>query len=456
MPVTTFPDADALLLCGYPSGELEAELVGWLEKGADRHVVVFADRGDFPHERWMVVSSDREGMERVARKFIFLRLAFLDGDEAFKQEMALIQRREFLLASDYQDRGLGQLENYLANGTKAAKKGTDLFGKFKGVPAVICGAGPSLEVVADVLPELKEKALIFGGGTALSSLLKLGVSPHFGGAIDPHPPQKRMDGMPLVPLFFQSRVHHELLGNWEGERLWMPGSQHDLFEEEWLDGGWNVSTFLALIAYQLGCSPIILAGVDLSQTREKTYAGNLPRTEGGDLVPVEGSHLMSRVDWLFARDWLAKFAESHPDVEWIQGTPGGLDIEGFVRKDLREMDFEEQVIDIAGALAGAGEREGASNESLLESYERIEKWCQEIVGIAEQSFPNPPMQNGEYVLLTVEIEKEEAYQKHLAPVWKMWEPIFARQIPKDAPPGYGVELHKWLFMQEVCHAAAKI
>ncbi len=168
----------------------------------------------------------------------------------------------------------------------------------------------SLEKAA---PYLKNNALLFAGGTALSSLGKYGLTPHFGGLIDPHPPTGRFFQHKSfeIPLFFQSRVSPDLLKQMRGPLLWIPGSQNDLLTEETFDGGWNVSTFLTAIAQKLGCNPIILVGVDLAQRGEKSYAGDFERPEGGELIWVQDD-LYTRRDWLFAADWLADLAAAHP------------------------------------------------------------------------------------------------------------------------------------------------
>src|SRR6185503_9490810 len=51
-----------------------------------------------------------------------------------------------------------------------AENGSALSGKFQGVPAIICGAGPSLGKNIELLKTLKDKALIFAGGTAMNAL----------------------------------------------------------------------------------------------------------------------------------------------------------------------------------------------------------------------------------------------------------------------------------------------
>lgn len=68
--------------------------------------------------------------------------------------------------------------SYLAGG---------LHSRFKGIPAIICGAGPSLAKNIHLLPEFKDKALIIAGGTAVGVLNGNGIDPHFTIGVDPFP-----------------------------------------------------------------------------------------------------------------------------------------------------------------------------------------------------------------------------------------------------------------------------
>src|SRR5690606_30787893 len=62
-----------------------------------------------------------------------------------------------------------------------------LKGCFQGIPAIICGAGPSLTQALPVLSECKEKALLIAGGSTITALSKNGILPHLSLAVDPNP-----------------------------------------------------------------------------------------------------------------------------------------------------------------------------------------------------------------------------------------------------------------------------
>ena len=107
-----------------------------------------------------------------------------------------------------------------------AYNGNGLFECFKDVPAIICGAGPSLDKNIDLLARLKDKALIFAGSTALNALIGKKILPHFGAAIDPHIHQysrvAAAEPFPY-PFFYRNRLYHEALLAISGPRLYLTG-----------------------------------------------------------------------------------------------------------------------------------------------------------------------------------------------------------------------------------------
>ena len=73
-------------------------------------------------------------------------------------------------------------QNFLANASQLNRSFDvgNLKGAFSKVPAIICGAGPSLALEKERLKDLKNKnkALIIAGGSAITALSAYGLSPH--------------------------------------------------------------------------------------------------------------------------------------------------------------------------------------------------------------------------------------------------------------------------------------
>jgi len=103
-----------------------------------------------------------------------------------------------------------------------------LRGKFEGVPAIICGAGPSLERQLPLLRRLSDRALLIGCGSALTALTHHNLFPHVAGGLCPDP----MEGQRFwhnegqeVPFFFRTRIDHDALDAIHGPHLYTQGCE---------------------------------------------------------------------------------------------------------------------------------------------------------------------------------------------------------------------------------------
>jgi len=250
---------------------------------------------------------------------------------------------------------------------EGAYLGNQLFGKFEKVPAVICGAGPSLEKQLPILSQLSEKALIFAGGSALNALNSANILPHFGAGIDPNAPQfdrlSRNQSFE-VPFFYRNRMFHQAYQMIHGPRLYITGSGgYDVsswFEEklgiqgELLDEGHNVVNFCVEVAYALGCDPILFVGMDLAYTGLKAYAPGVVddrRVKKEAIVQakhfddaallkkdVYGKPIYTLWKWIAEADWIGQFAKDHPEATLINCTEGGI---GF--PDIPNHTFQDAV-----------------------------------------------------------------------------------------------------------------
>lgn len=254
-------------------------------------------------------------------------------------------------------------KSYLGNG---------LFNRFQNVPAIICGAGPSLAKHYELLRGLEDKALIFAGGSSMTALTSQDILPHFGAGVDPFSPQlERLTANRAyeVPFFYRNRLYHEAFKLLHGPRLYLTGAggydtptwlEEQLgIESEVLDEGHNVVNFCLEIAYHLGCNPIIFVGMDLAYTGMKCYAPGVikdPKVTKKELydTPGFGNQPLIRKDvhgkpvktlwkWIAEAKWISDFAKKHPDVDVINATEGGIGfpevinrpLEGVIRKHLQ-------------------------------------------------------------------------------------------------------------------------
>jgi hypothetical protein len=344
----------------------ETELCSRLLKDPQVKIVYFrdriADKAIFNELSWVYFNNP----------FIFSSLKLYEqvNPEGYFQvhhEMTYdcVQKKTFV--EDYFQFGVGFFRNFYPNLLELpnAHWGNGLFNCFSNVPAIICGAGPSLNKNVDLLASLKERALLFAGSSALNALIPKGIIPHFGVAIDPNKeqyPRVAVTQPYHIPFFYRNRLFHEALTAMTGPRLYLTGSggfetahwfERQLnIEGEDLDEGHNVVNFSLQIAQALGCNPIILVGVDLAFTNQQYYADGIATnlklsaedlkiegTSNFDPVLKEdiyGNPVYTLWKWITESEWIAEFATLHPEITIINATEGGLGFKGIVNATLQE------------------------------------------------------------------------------------------------------------------------
>ncbi len=242
--------------------------------------------------------------------------------------------------------------------------GNSLFGKFKNVPAIICGAGPSLQKNISLLKSLQDRALIFAGSSALNAVTSQGVTPHLGAGLDPNSMQEvRLRNIKdfTFPFLYRNRIYHPALKLAKGPKLYITGSGGykvaEWFEKcmeiegESIEEGRNVVNFCLEIAHLMGCNPIIFVGMDLAFTGMKAYSGgvvedaavsasNLLQSENGDdraivKEDIHGKPIYTLWKWVAESRWTGDFAKEHPQTTVINATEGGLGFPGVPNKTLK-------------------------------------------------------------------------------------------------------------------------
>ncbi|KAF3363369.1 Uncharacterized protein PHSC3_000057 [Chlamydiales bacterium STE3] len=362
------------------------------------------------------------------------------------------------LLDEYLRFGAGFFRNFYPNMLKLHHSywGNRLFEKFQKVPAIICGAGPSLEKHIKHLGELTNKALIFAGGSSLNALSAQGVIPHFGAGIDPNPAQYlRLSSNSAfeVPFFYRNRMHAEAFDTIRGPRLYISGSGgYDIaewyeekfgLESDFLDEGHNVVNFCLEVASRLGCDPIILVGMDLAFTDMKAYApgviDNAQLTEKdllGDVqdddkailrTDIYGNPVYTLWKWIAEADYIGNFSKSHPELKIINATEGGIGFPGVENQTFKQA--SEQLLKKAFDLQGRvhGEIQNAAlkevtfeklseitkelKKSLERAIEHLEILVQETLKLKKQKKLSEPLPvSGLAALSETELADEPGYQ----------------------------------------------
>lgn len=240
--------------------------------------------------------------------------------------------------------------------------------RFQDIPAIICGAGPSLQQEIDLLKKAQNKALVLAGGSAISALTNQGIMPHLGMAVDPTFQEYRILKSNVgfeVPILYSSRVFGDIFSCMNGPMGYMRtalGQLHDLWMEEkaGLSGVFigsslsvealSVTTMGLALAHFMGCNPIVFCGVDLSYTNKKRYAEGVMANSQIDLEEmdkekkvderlylrkdIQGNDIYTSVKWIMESAAISDFAKRHKSRVFYNATSKGLGFKDIPFKSL--------------------------------------------------------------------------------------------------------------------------
>ncbi|MBA3237298.1 MAG: DUF115 domain-containing protein [Parachlamydiaceae bacterium] len=357
-----------------------------------------------------------------------------------------------------------------------AYRGNSIYGKFQKIPAIICGAGPSLEKNMELLKQLHGRALIFAGGSAINILNTASIQPHLCGAIDPNEAQNvRLSNTQAyeVPFFYRNRLNPHALKTIHGPHLYLTGSGgYDVaqfFESKFglegddIDEGHNVVTFCLEIAQRMGCDPIIFLGMDLAFTDRKTYSSGVvfdPAVEQKTLdeyanfettglmhKDIYGKPIYTLWKWISESEWIGEWAKNHPEIKLVNCTEGGIGFPSIIKKPFKEAaeellvkqyDLEGLVhseIQLSG-MTGVTESEVIATmtelqASLSRCLENLEALITDVEATKEKllnvSVTEPIQQSGLAALAEIELADEVGYTAILA----IFNQVYARLLNSE-------------------------
>lgn len=413
-----------------------------------------------------------------------LAISALDSYASTKQELydALSHKIAFdaatknALLDEYLRHGGPFFFNFYANmlTLDQAYLGNALFGKFPKVPAIICGAGPSLNQHLEELKKYTDKAVIFAGGSAMNAVNSAGILPHFGAGIDPNAMQfSRLSSNEAfeVPYFFRARLFHDGLLAIHGPRLYVTGTGgYDVaewFEKKLgiesdfvLDEGFNVINFCIEIAQAMGCNPIIFLGMDLGFTDMKSYASGIEENVSvskSQLLSsdemdekailredVNGKPLYTLWKWVAEAEWIGDYAKDHPNLVMINSTEGGLGLPGILNRPFKEAadQYLKRTLELPNRihteimncrLSMLTQRKikrlfkqlHCSLERCIEYLRTLVEDAEAQIAQAEAGVPVKDIrQGGRAALAEIEMGEEEAYEAVLS----MFNMVYARLL----------------------------
>jgi hypothetical protein len=234
---------------------------------------------------------------------------------------------------------------------------------FDGVPAIIVGAGPSLDRNAFLLRALDGQALILCVDSALRPLLTVGVQPHFVFTVDPQSHVTRyfegcadyngslihaIQSCPETSVAFAKEKRFVFFTHGD-ERLF---SDMNPDENDFLDSAPSVFLSTVDFAVRTGANPIILVGSDLAVTSRQTHsslsAGSIKMSDikSGlkhslkdmrELPGYFGRSVRTTLTFQIYLNHHERFIEHTSRVEFFNSTEGGATIKGNVQRPLKEM-----------------------------------------------------------------------------------------------------------------------
>lgn len=251
---------------------------------------------------------------------------------------------------------------------------------FKGIPAIVVAAGPSLTDSIPFIRENSTRALIIAVDTSYKILLSYGITPHFCVSVDAQLINSRyFEGVPEseTVLIADPMVHPSTFRFFKGE-VTVTGVAFEMMK--WIENicgargelthGGSVSTNAYDFAKRLGASPVILVGQDLSftnglahvkgsyldeQIHNKTMRFNnaqmfnrrqltyLPKIM---LPGINGGKVHSTQKMVIFINWFEK--RNDPDL--VNATYNGVSIRGIRNLKPAELSLSEPAEDIRNMI----------------------------------------------------------------------------------------------------------
>lgn len=256
-------------------------------------------------------------------------------------------------------------------------------GQFVNVPAIICGAGPSLLDAIDHLKNLSDRALLLAGGSAITALSNQGVTPHLNIVVDPNFEEfERLKAASSyeTPLIYATRVQPDIWNTCNGQMGYLVsdtggvcekhfekllGMDHQAVGPDLGIEALSVTTLSLAFAVEMGCNPIVFVGVDLSYTGMQRYAKDvIPHSAVDHKLLQENTQASEKllrrknsknelvyttVKWVMESECIASFAKKQQHCRFINAT-NGLGFKDIENSSLEEISSDWKSIDLHAAI----------------------------------------------------------------------------------------------------------
>lgn len=349
-------------------------------------------------------------------------------------------------------------ENYLPNFYRLEKSfdGNGLKDAFKGIPAIICGAGPSLNHDLETLRQLEDRALIFAGGSAITALSNQGIRPHFGVAYDPNDEelQRFMAASAFeLPLLYATRLHAGIFNTQNGPTGYLH-SETGGMAEYWMEQelglkqhpmnpgltieAISVTAATLPLAGLYGCDPIILLGVDLAFTNNQTYGTGVITSTSTSFkkrqeetcssekiltrTDLYGNPVKTLIKWVMESATISAYAKHNSSTTFINATSGGLGFKEIPHILLSDIPLST-TYDLHALVHQAIETHplpippGKVEAKLLKLKSSLEKASEYVIIALEEldRIKGKDPETGRLIFAQIELENLDAYTALLEP-----------------------------------------
>ncbi len=294
------------------------------------------------------------------------------------------------------------------------KKLEDLTGKFKGIPALIIAAGPSLDRNIDQINQAAGKAIIISVDTALPSLLNHGIIPDFITSIDYNElTYEKIFGSASNPavrkvnLICTSWVATTVTKQFPADNIFWAFNNNAL--ENWINvslggkvaiaGAGTVAHLNFISAQIMGCEPIIFVGQDLAFTNSRGHSSNVVLTSD---------------------ETAKKMLDNGQDIMWVKGlveskVPTNRQMYGY--KNVFEKLIRGSERKVINSTEGGALIEGAENIPLADAIDRFCK-AKVYLEMGERHRQESPLE-----VMELTIRQVQTLEKIIQKADKLAEPL---------------------------------
>lgn len=297
---------------------------------------------------------------------------------------------------------------FIANSTSIdllKEKMQDLKG-YQDAPAIIVGAGPSLNKNIQELKKSKNKSFIIATDSAILALLKNGIIPDVLITIDPHKPLELfVDAITTeLPYVVCMQTRYEVMELHRGKKIFFAAEavtidiykKYNRFISTLYSGG-SVACNAFSLARFLEFKNIVLIGQDLAFTGNEKHVKEIYQDtdiEDEDspydyVKDIDGNDILTYANFKIYKEWFESEISGMKDVRVINATEGGAYIQGAEHLSLRQVneelcienyDFESTVKSVPDAFSIPEKKEiDELIINLRETGKRIEKKIKETI-----------------------------------------------------------------------------